>query len=162
MAKHMCGLFTALTNSIMLDSKTRYQLAPNLELFLHWAAGTPAFAKEWQLCFQAAEQAATQVEEHIAEAVSVVLGTIEQLDDRTAQVLTDLYRLSGQLPAPIDKFLVGPLELRVEERQFAVGRRGGAEQVTVTYHLKIERYRYKTRQLPEESLATPFALSSLL
>jgi hypothetical protein len=145
----------------MLDSKTPYQLAPNLELFLHWAAGTPSFAKEWQLRFQAAEQAAKQVEEHIADAASVVLGTIERLDDRTAQVLTDLYCLSGQLPALMDKFLVGPLELRVEERQFAVGRRGGAEQVAVTYHLKIERYRYETRQQPEESLETPFTLNSL-
>jgi len=130
----------------MLDYKTRYQLALNLELLLHWAAGTPAFVKEWQLRFQAAEQAATQVEEHIAEAASVVLGTIEQLDDRTAQVLTDLYRLSGQLPAPMDKFLVGPLELRVEERQFAVGRRGGAEQVAITYHLNIVQYRYEVAQ----------------
>ena len=145
----------------MLDYKTRYQLALNLELLLHWAAGTPAFVKEWQLRFQAAEQAATQVLEHIAEAASVVLGTIEQLDDRTVQVLTDLYRLSGQLPAPMDNFLVGPLELRVEGRQFAVGRRGGAEQMAVTYHLKIERYRYETRQQLEESLETPFTLTSL-
>lgn len=82
----------------------------------------------------------------MVEAASMVLSTIEQLDDYTAQALTDLYRLSGQLPAPTDKFLIGPLELRVEERQFAVSRQGGSEQVEITYYFDIMRYRYETAQ----------------
>ncbi len=88
----------------------------------------------------------------------MVLSTIEQLDDRTAQVLTDLYRLSGQVPAPMDKFLVGPLELRVEERQFAVSHQGSNEQVVITYCLDIVRYRYEAMR--STSAITDFSVAS--
>lgn len=77
----------------------------------------------------------------------MVLSTIEHLDDYTAQVLTDLYRLSGQLPALGDRLLVGVLVLRVEERQFAVNRQADTEQVAVTYCIDIVRYRYEAAQL---------------
>jgi len=72
----------------------------------------------------------------------MVLSTIEHLDDYTDQVLTDLYRLSGQLPAPGDRLIVGPLVLRVEERQFSVSYSGGVEQGEVHYSLCVEKYRY--------------------
>jgi hypothetical protein len=91
----------------------------------------------------------------MVEAASMVLATVEYLDEYATQVLTDLYRLSGQLPAPTDKFLVGPLELRVEERQFAVSRQEGGEQVAVTYCLDIIRYRYEAVQ-PTSFFVTDF------
>lgn len=72
----------------------------------------------------------------------MVLGTIEQLNSCTAQVLANLYRLSRQLPALGDRLLVGPLELRVEGRQFLVSHPGGVEQVQARYSLCVERYRY--------------------
>ena len=81
------------------------------------------------------------------EAASMVLSTVEQLDERTTQVLTDLYRLSGQLLAPTDKILFGPLELRVEGRRFEVGNSGGIEQAAVAYCLNIVRCCYETVQL---------------
>lgn len=46
----------------------------------------------------------------------------------------------------MDKFIVGSLELRAEERQLAVGRRSDAKQMASTYHLNIVRYRYEVAQ----------------
>jgi hypothetical protein len=142
--------------------QSSFHLALDLAIHLNWSAHTAIFTQEWQRRLQTTEVSGAQVEEHVVEAASIVLSTIEHLDDYTAHVLTDLYRLIGQLPAPTDKFLVGPLELRVEERQFAVSRQGGSEQVVVTYCLKIERYRYEVRQMLEEPLATSFVLNSSL
>jgi hypothetical protein len=121
----------------MPTPQAAFYLAPDLAIHLNWSAHTASFTQEWRHRLQVAEVSGAQAEEHVIEATSMVLSTVEQLDERTAQVLTDLYRLSGQLPAPTDKILVGPLELRVEGRQFEVGRSGGIEQVAVTYCLDI-------------------------
>lgn len=126
----------------MLDFPSPFQPGPDLAVRLSWAAPTTAFVQDWQHRLQTAEVSGVQAGEHIVEAALMVLGTIEQLDSCTAQVLTDLYRLSGQLPALGDRLLVGPLELRVEERQFSVNRPGGIEQVQVRYCLCVEKYRY--------------------
>lgn len=94
----------------------------------------------------------------MVEAAPMVLNTIEHLDDYTTQVLNGLYRLSGQLPAPTDKLLVGPLELRVDERQFAMSYQGSNKQLDITYYFDIVRYRYETAQpmsLPAISLSLP-------
>ncbi|MGI4759823.1 MAG: hypothetical protein ACRYF0_03890 [Janthinobacterium lividum] len=146
----------------MPTTQAAFYLAPDLAIHLIWSAHIASFTQEWRHRLQVAEVSCTQAEEHMIEAASMVLSTVEQLDERTAQVLTDLYRLSGQLPAPTDKLLVGPLELRVEERQFATSRQGGSEQVAVTYYLKIERYRYEVRRMLEEQLATSFAFNPSL
>lgn len=87
----------------------------------------------------------------------MVLNTVEHLDDYTTQVLNDLYRLSGQLPAPTDKLIVGPLELRVDERQFAMNYQGDTEQVDITYYFDTVRYRYETAQ-PMSLSAISFSL----
>ena len=145
----MYGSFLFLNNIFhyMLSQQAVFPLTPNLTLTLGWAARTPAFVQEWQNRLQAAEQVSDQIGEHVVEATSMVLSTVEHLDERTAQVLTDLYRLSGQLPAPTDKLLVGPLELRVEERQFVVSHQKGIKQVAITYCIDIVRYRYEAAQL---------------
>lgn len=126
----------------MLDSPSFFQLGLGLVVHLSWAAHTTAFVQDWQRCLQATEVAGVQYEEHMVEAASMVMGTAEQLDSRTAQFLTDLYQLSGQLPALSDRLLVGPLELRVGERQFLTSHLGGVEQAQVHYSLCVERYRY--------------------
>jgi hypothetical protein len=130
----------------MLNKATTFKLAPDLTIYLNWSASTAAFVQEWQHRLQLAEAQGGQVEEHLAEAASMVLSTVEQLHNYSAQVLADLYRVSGQLPALGDKLLIGPLELRIEERQFEVSHSGGIEQVAITYCFSIERYRYEAAQ----------------
>jgi hypothetical protein len=130
----------------MLDQNITFQLAPDLTINLNWSARTAAFVQEWQHRFQIAQVPNTQVEEHLIEAASMVLSTIEQLEAFSAQVLADLYCVSGQLPALGDKLLIGPLELRIEERQFEVSHARGIEQVAITYCFGIERYRYQAAQ----------------
>jgi hypothetical protein len=123
----------------MLDSRSLFRLGPYLAVYLNWAAHTNAFVKELQRRLQTAEVAGTQAKEHMVEAASMVLGTIEQFDNCTAHVLTDLYRFSGQLPALGDRLLVGLLVLRVDERQFLANYPSGVEQVQVRYSLCVER-----------------------
>jgi len=130
----------------MPTPQTAFYLAPDLAIHLKWSAGVATFAQEWQRRLQAAEVSGAQTGEHLVEAASLVLSTVEHLDEYTARALADIHRFSGQLPAPMDKLLVGPLELRVEERQFAVGRQGGSEQVTVNYCFDIVRYRYEAME----------------
>lgn len=131
----------------MPTPQASFYLAPDLAIHLNWSAHTAAFTQEWRHRLQVAEVSGTQAEEHVIEAASMVLATVEHLDDLTTQVLTDLYHLSGQLPAPKDKLLIGPLELRVEKRQFVVSHQEGIEQVAITYCIDIVRYRYEAAQL---------------
>lgn len=130
----------------MPTPQTALYLAPDLAINLKWSAGVATFTQERQHRIQVAEVSGAQAKEHMMESASMVLGAVEQLSERTAQILTDLYRFRGQLPVPTDKILVGPLELRVEGRQFEVGHSGGIEQVAVAYCLNIVRYRYETTQ----------------
>lgn len=138
-----------------------FQLTLDTTISLHWSARTATFAQEWQHRLQTTEVSGVQAEEHVIEAASMVLSAVEQLDDHTAQVLTALYRLNGQLPAPTDKLLVGLLELRVDERQFEVSSQGDNEQVVITYRLDIVRYRYGSQQAEvSKSLPVSHALQS--
>lgn len=145
---------------LMLHQPSFFQPASAITVHLNWSTKTAAFVQEWQQRSHSLELPDAPSGDHLAEATSVVLGAVEQLDDHIAQALTDLYRVSGQLPTRGDKLLVGPLELRVEERQFEVTRLGGQEQVAVTYCLDIERYRYETLY-PAPSLVSDLALSAL-
>lgn len=142
----------------MPTPQAAFYLAPALAIHLNWSASTATFTQEWLHRLQVAEVSSVQAEEYVAEAASIVLSAVEHLDEYTAQVLTDLYNLSGLLPAPKDKLLVGPLELRVEERQFAVSSHGGSEHVAITYYLKIERYRYEAVQ-PTSFSVTNFSVT---
>lgn len=84
------------------------------------------------------------------------MSAVEQLDDNTMRILRHIYELSGQLPATTEKLFVGPLELRVEERQFAVSHQEGVKQLAITYHFDIVRYRYESPHAVPSSTADFF------
>jgi hypothetical protein len=128
----------------MLPPPAFYLLTLNTNVHIHWSARAAVFVHEWQRRLQTATVSGPQAGDHVLEAASLVMSAVEQLDDHTAQVLRDIYRLSGQLPAVTERFFVGLLELRVEERHFVMSRQEGVEHLAITYYFDIVRYRYET------------------
>ena len=68
----------------MLDSQSSFQPSTDLVVVLTWAAHTTTFVQDWQRRLQAAETPGTHAEQHVLEAASMVLGTVEQLDTYAA------------------------------------------------------------------------------
>lgn len=128
----------------MLHSDESWLLAPDLTLSVRWSSRVADFVQEWELRGRLAEEAPLKDLAYTALAASSVLGSVEQAPFYVTQALTDLYQVSGQLPAPGDIVLVEALELRVDERRITVSQDGGSRSITIAYALGIERYRYDT------------------
>lgn len=140
----------------MLPPPAFYLLTLNTNVHIHWSARAAVFVHEWQCRLQTATVSGLQAGDHALEAASLVMSAVEQLDDNTMRILRHIYELSGQLPATTEKLFVGPLELRVEERQFAVSHQEGVKQLAITYHFDIVRYRYESPHAVPSSTADFF------
>jgi len=115
-------------------------LAADLNLVVQWSARIADFIALWE---QHLAQAASG-KDHLLEAAITVLGDVEQRQDKTEAALTDVYRVSGLLPATGDEVLVGALVLRVDQRRFSTRSIAGVPLVTVVFQIGIERYQYET------------------
>jgi hypothetical protein len=137
-------------------------LAPNFFLIVRWSARIVDFVEEWQK-----RQIQAPMKSPLAftsEAADVVLGGVEQGQHQAQELLATTYRLSGLLPAPGDILLVGPLEMRVDQRHFTTRQLGEVAQAEVVIYLGVERYRYESKMAADErqQLTTSSLFSSEL
>ncbi len=119
-------------------------LAPGFTLIVRWSARITDFVDEWQQR-QARANPARPLE-FWAEAADAALGGVEQGHHQALDVLADIYRTSGLLPAVGDLLVVEALEMKVDHRRFTRRRVGGVAHTEVLLYLGVERYIYETRQ----------------
>ena len=143
----------------MLLSEEPKLLAPDFFLAVRWSARIIDFVEKWERRQSQAHLKGPS--EFWSEAADDALDGVRQGHHLTQELVATTYRLSGVLPAPGDILLVGPLEIRVDQRHFTTRQAGGVDQAEVIIYLGVERYRYETQEVPGAQRSLTASTSSL-
>jgi len=121
-------------------------IAPNLALTVRWSPRVVDFVAEWESLQARAHS--TPPHEHWGHAASAALSGVEQGLWMAHEALAVIHRLTHQLPEHGDLLLLGPLEVRVDQRHFLPRQAGGVSHAEVVYYLGVEKYRFQTEEVP--------------